>query len=220
VRILTLGGLAGGVLFASIAILCAALRPDYSHIHHFISELGATGTRHAWLMNYVGFVPAGLLLAGFGASLRESVAQHRLATIGALLVGLFGGGVALSGLFSCDVGCPQVGGSTQNFIHDKLGPLTFVSGSLGAISLGIRFRSLPRLRSLWAYSIASGLLGLCLLGAVASTLESREFSGLWQRLLLAVLFGWCAIVGFHLFLEAPEALPPEEFLRLRDADDL
>ncbi len=202
---LTLGGLAGPVLFASITILCAALRPDYSHIHHFISELGATDTSHAWLMNYAGFVPAGVLLVGFGASIKASVPRHRLATIGAFLISLFGGGIALSGLFSCDIGCPQAGGSIQNLIHDRLAPLTFVSGSLGAVCLGLRFRSLRPLRLLWAYSLVSGFLGLVFLAAVASTLESREFTGLWQRLLLAVLFGWCAVVGLRLSLKGIES---------------
>jgi hypothetical protein len=150
-------------------------------------------------MNYVGFIPAGVLLAGFGASIKASVPRHRLATIGAFLIGLFGGGVALSGLFSCDIGCPQVGGSTENLIHDRIAPFIFLAGSLGAVSLGLHFRSLPPLRTLWAYSIVSGLLGLGLLAALASTLESRELTGLWQRVLLAVLFAWCAVVGLRLF---------------------
>ncbi len=197
-RILTLGGLAGPILFASTTILCAGLRPDYSHVHDFISELGATDTPHAWLMNYAGFVPAGLFLVGFGASIKVSLPQQRAATLGALLVALFGAGVALSGLFSCDVGCPQDGGSIQNLIHDRLAPFTFLSGSLGAASLGLGFRRLPSLRPIWLYSTASGVAGLGLLAAVASTLETRELTGLWQRLLLAVLLGWCAVVALRL----------------------
>ena len=206
-RILTLGGLAGPVLFASITILCAGLRPDYSHVHDFISELGATNTSHAWLMNYGGFVPAGLLLAGLGASIRASLPKQRGTTIGALLIAVFGAGVALSGVFSCDVGCPQDGGSIQNLIHDRLAPFTFLSGSLGAVGLGLGFRSLPPLRSIWIYSIASGVAGLGLLAAIASTLETRELTGLWQRLLLAVLFAWCTVVALRLYrideLESP-----------------
>ena len=149
-------------------------------------------------MNYAGFVPAGLLLVGFGASIKASLPQQRAATTGALLLVLFGAGVGLSGLFSCDVGCPQDGGSIQNLIHDRLAPLTFLSGSLGAVSLGVGFRSLPPLRPIWIYSIASGVAGLGLLAAVASTLETRELTGLWQRLLLAVLFSWCAVVALRL----------------------
>ena len=127
-RILALGGLAGPVWFAAVVALCAALRPDYRHAHQFISELGAAGSPHAWLMNYAGFLPVGLLL-------------------------------------------------------------------------GIGFRSLPRLRPLSTGSIASGVLGFCFLAALASTLETRVFTGLWQRLLVSVLFAWTAVVGLHLFRE-------------------
>jgi hypothetical protein len=51
------------------------------------------------------------------------------------------------------------------------------------------------------YSIASGVLALCFLAALAGTLETRVLTGTWQRLLLTVLFTWCAIVGLRLFRE-------------------
>jgi hypothetical membrane protein len=47
VRYLALGGVVGPVLFASVVILCAALRPKYSHVSQFISELGESGGSHA-----------------------------------------------------------------------------------------------------------------------------------------------------------------------------
>jgi hypothetical protein len=57
VRLLCLGGVAGPALFTAVVILCAALRPNYSHVAQFVSELGARGTSHAELMNLAGFVP-------------------------------------------------------------------------------------------------------------------------------------------------------------------
>jgi hypothetical membrane protein len=195
-RVLAAGGLVGPVILALITILCAAQQPHYSHIHNLISELGVAGTPWAILMNYGGFVPAGLLLVGFGVSLRDGVPRGRTSNVGTLLILFFGFGIALSGLFSCDVGCPQFGGSLENLIHDRLAPVTFASGGIGVILLGWRFRGIPSLRRLWVYSVASGILGLSFLVAVASSLESRELTGLWQRLLLAVLFIWCAVVGY------------------------
>lgn len=200
-RILALGGLVGPVWFAAVVTLCAALRPDYHHAHQFISELGATGSPHAWLINYAGFLPLGLSIAGFGASLRSTLPRRVSTAIGALLVILFGVGIAASGVISCDIGCPQTGGSVENAIHELIGPLSFVSGSLAAIALGIGFRSLPRWRRLSTWSIASGVLGFCLLAALGSTLETRVFTGLWQRLLVTVLFAWCAVVGLQVFRE-------------------
>lgn len=197
-RVLAWGGVAGPLLFASVVVVCAALRPGYSHVDRFISELGATGSPHAGLMNYAGFIPGGLLVMGLAASIRARLPRQLLATLGALLVLLFGAGIALSGVFSCDVGCPRTGGSLENLIHDRLAPVTFLSASFGAICVGLCFRGLRPLRSLWVYSIGSGLSGLALLAMVVSTLESRELVGLWQRLMLAVLFAWCAVVGVRL----------------------
>ena len=91
----------------------SALRPDYSHTTSFISELGASGMPHAPIMNYLGFVPAGLLLAAFGISLMSITSRHVLAVAGSALVVLFGLGVAASGISSCDPGCPVSGGSLR-----------------------------------------------------------------------------------------------------------
>jgi hypothetical membrane protein len=206
-RILALGGLVAPVLFATVVVWCAAQRPDYRHAHQFISELGATATPYASVMNTLGLVPTGLLLAGFGASIARSAPRPARVAVGASLVVVFGAAIALSGLFSCDAGCPQTGGSTENLVHQALAPTIFVSGSLGAILLGIRFRGISRLRPLWLYSVASGVLGFCLLAAVASTFETRAFTGVWQRLMVSVLLAWCAVVGLRLFREGRVAAP-------------
>lgn len=198
-RVLTLGGLVGPLLFASVVVLAASLRPDYSHVGQFISELGATGAPNAGLLNYAGFIPAGLMLGLFGLALGAKLPRDRLAVSGAILVIVFGAGLTASGLFSCDPGCPQSGGSIENLVHDRIAPLAFLSLILGAALLGLRFRSLPAWRRLSTYSLATSAVGLCLLIALASSLESRSLTGLWQRLLLAALFSWCVVVALHAF---------------------
>ena len=64
-RILSIGGAAGPVLFATAVVVSGALRPEYSHVTQFMSELGETGGSRSYLMNYGGFIPTGLLLIGF-----------------------------------------------------------------------------------------------------------------------------------------------------------
>jgi len=44
-RLLALGGITGPVLFAVVVLVLGALRPGYSHLQHFISELGVAGRR-------------------------------------------------------------------------------------------------------------------------------------------------------------------------------
>jgi len=204
-RLLAWGGVIAPLLLTTVAVLGAALRPDYDHLHHFISELGATGTPRAWIMNYLGFVPVGVCIVLFAASLGARLPRHPSSALGTLLLVLFGAGTVASGFASCDVGCPQAGGSLENRVHDSVAPLAFLAGSIGTIVLGARFRGVPGLCTLRAYSIASGLLALALFGALASTLETRQLTGLWQRLLVAVLFGWCAVVALRLLREDPAA---------------
>lgn len=198
-RLLALGGVAGPILFSTIVIVSAALRTDYSHVADFISELGATGTPFAGLMNYAGFLPGGLMLAAFGVALAKALPRGHVATLAATLVTLFGSGVAISAIVSCDPGCPQTGGSVENLIHNRIAPIAFLCLIAAAAILGALFRGAPAWRSLSIYSLISSLVGLCLLVALASSLDTREHTGLWQRLLLAVLFLWCAVVCLRAF---------------------
>lgn len=198
-RALSLGGILGPAVFVGAVVVAAALRPDYSHVHQFISDLGATGSAHAALMNYGGFVPGGLLLVGFGASLAAALPRTRLVAIGSALTVVFGAGIVLSGLFSCDPGCPQVGGSLENTIHDRMAPVIFLSMIVGASVLGAAFRRSAATRGLGVYSFVTSAAALALLVALVGSLESRDLTGLWQRLMLAVLFAWCAVVGVTVY---------------------
>ncbi|HTD67178.1 MAG TPA: DUF998 domain-containing protein [Candidatus Limnocylindria bacterium] len=197
-RRLALGGITGPVLFAVVVLVCGALRPEYSHLQRFISELGAAGTPYAALMNYAGFVPAGFMLALFGVALAFVLPGGRLIGVAATLVTAFGLGIAASGMISCDIGCPQHG-SLENVVHNAIAPVSFLCLIAATAMFGIRFRSLPAWRHLWLYSLLTSAGALCLLAVLGSSLDSRVLTGLWQRLMLAVLFIWCAIVGLKAF---------------------
>jgi hypothetical membrane protein len=194
-RVLLLGGVIGPALFAAVVVSVAALQPGYSHITNFISELGASGMERAVAMNYAGFVPSGLFLAGFGVSLAFVLPRHALLVVGSLLVTIFGVGIAASGIVSCDAGCPQTTGSLENIIHNRIAPISFVSLILAAALLGYYFRRLPGMRVLSLYSLVTSVLGLIFMAALVVSLDQRALTGLWQRLLLATLFLWCAAVA-------------------------
>ena len=208
-RIVLLGGIAGPILFSMITIVSAALRTDYSHVRNFISELGASGTSHAAFMNYAGFVPAGLMLAAFGIALSTTLPRDRFRIVASILVTLFGVGVAADGILSCDPGCPQAGGSVENLIHNRIAPVAFLCAIIGAGIVGVRFHRLPAWRSLSRYSLVTSALALCFLVALATSLEARLLTGLWQRLLLVTLFSWCAVVGLSVYTDMTECLKAE-----------
>jgi len=211
-RTLALGGVAGPAVFAVVVFVSAALRPEYSHVKNFISELGARGTPYAALLNYAGFVPAGLMLAALGVALAGVLPRDRLTIVAAALVTLFGCGVATSGVIWCDPGCPQTGGSLENLVHNTIAPISFLSLIVGAGILGIGFRRFPAWRPLSVYSLLTSAFGLLLLVALANSLEARMLTGLWQRLLLATLFLWCAVIALRAFRCAQLDGPP--FLRI------
>lgn len=197
-KFLALGGVIGPLIFTATTLICAGLRPDYSHIHHFISALGATGSRNADLMNWIGFIPSGIMISSFGLSLTLLLPKKMLARSGSVLVIIFGLGLIAVGLFSCDEGCPREG-SLENNIHDKISGPIFLCAILGALVLGFTFRRLPYWRKLWLYSVVSALLSFFFLITLINSIDSNKLTGMWQRLLLLTLFLWFGIVGFHVF---------------------
>lgn len=193
-QILPLAGLAAPVLFTAVTILCAALRPDYDHASQFISELGATRTPHATLMNVAGFTPSGLLFALFGLSLARALPHGAAFVAVSVLMTLFGIGLAAAGVFSCDAGCP-LDGSTEALVHDRVSIAAFLSAIAGVGLFGRAVRRAPGWRELSGYSLLSSALAFVFLAALVASVESRTLTGLWQRLMLGTLFLWCVVVG-------------------------
>ena len=196
-RSLGLCGVAGPALFTLTTIVCSSMRPDYNHISDLISELGATGTPHAQLMNFAGFIPAGAMAVCFGITLFFVLPKRILTRIGAALFTMFGLGVIVQGLFSCDPGCP-IKGSMEHTVHDQVAGPTFLCAIIGALLLGISFRKFSEWRKLWIFTVLSAAVSLCFLVGVIITFETRTLTGLWQRLLVLTLFAWMAIFGLHI----------------------
>jgi hypothetical protein len=111
---------------------------------------------------------------------------------------IFGLGMMLAGIFSCDPGCPSVG-SMESIIHDRVSAITFISAILGILLLGISFKKMNSFRNISHYTIITGFISLIFLIIMISSFESRNLTGLWQRLLLLSIFLWTIIVGLRVF---------------------
>lgn len=195
---LSLGGALAPILFTCMTLICAYLRPDYSHITNFISELGATGTPYDKMMNYLGFIPAGLLFVLFSFSLLMLYTKTTLARAGASLILVFGLGMVAAGIYSCDPGCPP-DGSPETEIHDMVSAVTFISAILGMVLLGMSFRKSSLFQNLGNLSIISGIVAATLLAVMINSFETRTFTGVWQRLLLLTIFVWTTAVGITMY---------------------
>lgn len=112
----------------------ASLKPGYSQVTHYISELNATGTPWASELGWFGFAPIAILFAAFLV-----VAQPIARVAGASRTGfllLWTQPIAFLGvaLAPCDPGCP-IGGSVLQQIHDLLGVGTYFPAALGLFLL-------------------------------------------------------------------------------------
>jgi hypothetical protein len=150
-------------------------------------------------MNAAGFVPTGLLILGFAASLSQLVPRTPLSILGSLLVGLFGVGIVSAGVFSCNLGCTGIGTSREAYLHIVASVVAFGSGVTACGVFGFAFRTLPAWRPLYAYSLISALVSALLLFEFNSATETQSLPGVWQRLFLGSLFSWCMVVGFFAF---------------------
>lgn len=126
-RLMALGTVLYGALFYTIG---AAIKPGYSSVSQFISELNATGTAHAEALGLLGFLPVGLLFAAFLWVATPVAAVEGSSRIGWWL--LWSQPVAFISVFlaPCDAGCPESGSLSQS-IHNALGILTYFAGATG-----------------------------------------------------------------------------------------
>jgi len=195
-KFLALGGIAGPILFTSVVLFCSSQRPDYDQTSQFIDELGASGTPNSMLMNTVGFLLSGLMIAAFGISLLLGLPSRSATRIGSVFIILFGIGMGVSGFFSCDPGCPPEG-SWSARIHDQVSGATFVSAVVGTLLMGISFRKMSRMRSIWFYSVITSLVSFGILIVLIDSVDSSSMVGLWQRLMLLLFFAWFGVTGIR-----------------------
>jgi len=197
--VLALGGVVAPLLFAAVVLVCAALRPGYSHVRQFISELGETGGSHSRLMNFAGFVPAGVLFMAFGVSLLQVVPRTTASLAAALLIVVYGLGAAGAGVYSCDPGCPTTHLSTHATLHLVVSFTAFAAGIVGIALWAHCFRTREGWRSLWRFSAVSSALALVLLVLFNVSEPTRTWTGAWQRLFVLTLDLWCMVVGYRAF---------------------
>ena len=209
-RVLLLAGAIGPAFFAAAVLIGASLRPDYDHTMQVMSALGATDSPNAILMNGLGFWSAGVSIIVFGLSLYYFAPRSILGILAGLLVVVFGSGVFAAGVYSCDPGCVGVGTSHEAYLHIVASAVAFSSGILSCFAWGAAFRAGVEWRALSYFSFAAGLLSAGLLMGFNSTAGTDAYPGIWQRLFIASLFGWCAIVGVASYRLVSAAPPVEE----------
>ena len=187
-KIGTVSGLFASVVALITPLVFGMLRPEYSHVRSYISELGESGSPYAHWVNWVCFFPIGLAVFLFLLASRKALPVHRHSL---LLFSFAGWGYIVAAVFPCDPGCPNEG-STSQLIHNLEGLVGYPATTLGLMQMGIAFRGNPIYHRLWAFtagcSVLAGVAFLLLLVP-----ELQPWRGLTQRVAEAAIFAWIVV---------------------------
>ena len=193
------------ILWLSLIGVAGAMRPEFSHITDYISELGERGSTTELMMRYAAFEFTGFLYLCFACALLATFRTGWCATLAAGLIGLDGLGRMGAGVFPCDPGCDGV--SSSQDLHHLFATVGFLSGILAAIIWGIVFRRQGWPRSLTGYSVGSGILALIFLLLMSRGRALVNTPGLFEHLATGVLSLWLWVFAVRLMRA------PEQFIR-------
>lgn len=180
----------------------AALKPGYSALSQYISELGASGSEHGRLISLGGFLPVGVLAALLLLVMAPRVPVDGASRLGYWLLMCEPVAWVGSALAPCDLGCPD-SGSISQLLHTLLGLATYPGTALALVLLATAPRMRPATRLLWI-----ALAALWLLLFVLMALPSLQaWRGLLQRLAEWCVYSALCIAAWRLCAMPRPAFP-------------
>jgi hypothetical membrane protein len=186
-------GVISPILWLGLIGVAGALRPDFSHLTHYISELGERGSSTEALMRYGAFELTGFLYVCFAGALLVTLRDGWFLRSAALLIALDGVGRIGAGVFPCDAGCVQVTAGPN--LHKLFATIGFCSGVLAAFLWAVLSRRIPSLRPLSSFSVVSGAVALVSLLVMSWAADPTFPRGLFEHLASAVLSIWVFVLA-------------------------
>lgn len=190
-RFFAICGIVAPILFTILVIAASLLRPGYSQIYNFISDLGVGP--YAIIQN-INFVIFGLLVICFAFGLRDGlpVPQEKVLKASVWFVIIFGLGVLFAGVFP------------ENYFfqgpHNLASAIAFLSIIAAQLLIWRGLKNVDN--SVWrgyrTYSLVSGLLSIILL-LVLRVAIGGDYQGAAQRAFLAVPWIWIEVTGLKLY---------------------
>jgi hypothetical membrane protein len=190
-------GAVGGPLFLAVILVEGARRPGYSALRDTGSAL-AIG-REGWVQ-ITNFIVCGLLMLAFAAGLRRALRPGLGSLAAPVVAGLYALGLIAAGVSVTDPGdgYPSGGQAGQHswhgIAHNVASAVVFLALPALCLVLAVRFVSRPGQRLWAAYSAATGVAMLALIQG----LGVDGYGGLYQRLTIAVGWGWLAALALWL----------------------
>ncbi len=220
-------GVIGPPLFFAVLLIEGATRPGYSAWRTDGSYLALSNQGWEQIANFIVF---GLLCIAFAVGLRRIWRTGRASVWGPRLVGLFGLGLLIAGVFVTDPGGgyppgAPINGSPQTWhgwVHGINGLLLFnVVLPAACFVLARRFAADSQNRRWATYSWMTGALILLIslpLGTIGVPIaENAGFpvlDGLIQRVEIFIGWAWLALVALQLWRQERKAMSEEASTRI------
>jgi hypothetical protein len=190
--------LAGPVLLVASVAATLAQPDEFNFIDHATSDLGADTADAAWISNQLTSNLPGLLVVVFSVGLWHALGRHRSARIGAILVGIVGVGLFLTGVFTLDcrqidAGCADADVSGQASAHLGVGLATALALLISPFVVARAVKFADDWRDLRLLSVVLGCLAI--VGAVAG---SAVGEGLGQYLMVIAWFAWLTVLAIRM----------------------
>lgn len=187
---LAICGMVGVIWFSLMWIILGAMWPGYNHVTQYVSELGSAGSPVSLLWNLLGFFTFGVLMVIFSYGLYLGTG----ARLGSFLMTLSGVGWFIVAIFPTEPG-------TMSF-NEQMHLIGFLiisfSANLSMFTLSRSFRLDERWRSLWGYSLVTGIIALIILILLMSG-ALIAIIGLVQRIWGFTVSQWIFITAFKVF---------------------
>ncbi len=191
--IFALCGILAPIIFWLLVIVESLIRPGYSPLNNFVSDLGVGSLA---ILQNINFMIFGLLTIFLGLGLNGSLPTPRRRSLktGIWLVIIFGILIILAGVF------PENYGSGA--LHQSVSAFAFISIIVAQLLIwkGLKGDDFAIWGEYRTYSLVSGLLSIIFLILLQVAISDfPTYQGLAQRLFLAVPWIWVGVTGLVLY---------------------
>lgn len=187
---------AAGILGQALLLAVAWLLPFASEIDLVSDNISELVHGRFGSLLTIAFIVSGIGTMALAAVIRRLTAGARGSVIGSLLIGVYGLGAVLSGIFPTDAvntAADVWAQSTTGLIHIVVAIVSFISAVIGMVVLTWTF---PRMSQWRPLALWSGLLAT---GAFSLFFAQQEGPrvGLMQRLLVTAIAAWLILVALR-----------------------
>jgi len=191
-------GIASPLLYVGVAVLGAAVRPEYSHLSNAVSELLLVGAPNRLLLSLGMGLSSACIVAGCIAAFKQSREMGKIFRFAVALL-LFTG---ISGLFTALVWPQDPVGAPATFsgtMHIGLVAVAALCSMVAPVLVAIPVRQREGWRGLFWLSLICAGLALTF-GALSPVIIALDIPlmGLFQRMTIASFFLW--LIAFFVML--------------------